>query len=140
MAYATVDDVEDRLGRELDDAEARIVNTRLNDAELLIRARLPDLDARVTSGRLDVMTVRMIEAEAVLRLVRNPSGFASESDGSYSYTLSEAVASGRLAILADEWSLLGIRRGAYVIRPLLRPAFDPSRLPPGRSDFEGWRG
>lgn len=140
MAYASVDDVEDRLGRELDETEARIVNTRLNDAELLIRARIPDLDARVTSGRLDVMTVRMIEAEAVLRLVRNPSGFASETDGSYSYTLSEAVASGRLAILADEWSLLGIRRGAYVIRPLLRPAFDPFRLPPGRADFEGWRG
>ncbi|GGU45905.1 Gp19/Gp15/Gp42 family protein [Lentzea flava] len=140
MAYATVDDVEDRLGRELDDQEARIVNTRLNDAELLIRSRIPDLDARITSGRLDVMTVRMIEAEAVLRLVRNPSGFASETDGSYSYTLSEQVASGRLEILADEWSLLGIRRGAYVIRPLLRPAFDPFRLPPGRSEFEGWRG
>lgn len=140
MAYATVDDVEDRLGRELDDHEARIVTTRLNDAELLIRARIPDLDARITSGRIDVMTVRMIEAEAVLRLVRNPSGFASETDGSYSYTLSELVASGRLAILADEWTLLGIRRGAYVIRPLLRPAFDPSRLPPGRADFEGWRG
>lgn len=140
MAYATVDDVEARLGRELDEQEARIVTTRLNDAELLIRARIPDLDARIADGRLDVMTVRMIEAEAVLRLVRNPAGYTSETDGSYSYTLSEAVASGRLSILPEEWALLGVRRGAFVIRPLIRPAFGPGRLPRSRSDFEGWRG
>ena len=47
MAYATVADVEARLGRSLEAGEQDIVETRLNDVELLIRHRIPDLDARV---------------------------------------------------------------------------------------------
>lgn len=122
MAYATAADIEDRLGRDLDDGEQQIVHTRLGDAETLILARIPDLHARVTAGTIPSAVVAMVEAEAVLRLVRNPDGYRSESDGNYSYELARTVASGRLEILDDEWALLGIRRKRFFIAARLPPA------------------
>ena len=117
MAYATPDDVEARLGRELDDSESRLVQTRLEDVELLIKTRVPDLDAEIMSGEIDADLVVMIEAEAILRLVRNPEGYTQETDGTYSYTISKDVASGRLSLLDSEWWRLGIGQGIYSIAP-----------------------
>ncbi|MBM7771974.1 hypothetical protein JOD54_002178 [Actinokineospora baliensis] len=119
MAYATSSDVEDRLGRELDDSETQIVYTRLEDAETLILAKIPDLHTRVTANTVPRSVVTMIEADAVLRLLRNPNGFSGETDGNYSYQLSRDVASGKLEILDSEWALLGIRRKRFVIAPRL---------------------
>jgi hypothetical protein len=123
MAYATVADVEARLGRSLDSSEQTIVNTRLNDVELLIRNKIPDLDAKISAGTIDVEAVIMIESESVLRLVRNPDGYTAETDGNYSYQISVKVASGRLDILPEEWALLGFRSGAFTIRPDLSPYY-----------------
>lgn len=126
MAYATVADVESRF-RELDEEEAAIVETRLGDAELILKTRIPDLDDKVTDSDVYHDLVVMIEAEAVLRLMRNPDGYKSETDGNYSYEIDIRVASGRLDILADEWALLGVQRGVYTIRP----RFDmPVQCPP----------
>jgi len=123
MAYATVADVEARLGRSLDTSEQTIVNTRLNDVELLIRNKIPDLDTKISAGTIDVEALIMIESESVLRLVRNPDGYTAETDGNYSYQISVKVASGRLDILPEEWALLGFRSGAFTIRPDLSPYY-----------------
>ena len=117
MAYAVAADVEARLGRSLDPSETTIVNTRLADVEILIRNRIRDLDTQISTGAIDVESVIMIEAEAVLRLIRNPEGYTAETDGNYSYQISVRVASGRLDILPEEWSLLGIKSGAFSIAP-----------------------
>lgn len=115
MAYATVQDVEARLGRELDEAEAQVVSVRLEDAELILRTRVPDLDERIEDGRILEAAVVMIECEMVLRLVRNLEGYTAETDGNYSYQISASVASGRLSVLPSEWGLIGIRGGIYTI-------------------------
>lgn len=120
MAYAIADDVAERLGRELDDQEAQIVGVRLGDAELLIKARIPTLDAKITAGLILEEVVVMIEADAVLRLIRNLEGFSEEADGTYSYVIDARVASGRLAILDDEWPLLGVRKGVFMLAPKMR--------------------
>ncbi|GAA5156987.1 Gp19/Gp15/Gp42 family protein [Amycolatopsis dongchuanensis] len=117
MAYATPQDVADRYFRPLDPDEERVVAARLEDAERLIKARIPDLDAKVAAGTIDQGTVVMVEADMVLRLIRNPDGYTSETDGNYSYTISAAVASGTLEVRPDEWSLLGISGGVFVIAP-----------------------
>lgn len=109
MSYASPADVNARLvGRDLDPDESAVVATRLDDAEELIRERIPDLDHRITSGEIRERLLVMTEAEAVLRLIRNPDGLSQESDGGYSYTLSKAVASGHLEITQEEWSRLGV--------------------------------
>lgn len=117
MAYATPEDVEVRFMRPLDEDEKRVVAARLEDAELLLRSRIPDLDEKVTTGVLDQALVVMVEAEMVLRLIRNPDGLVQETDGSYSYSTSQKVASGLLEVLPREWTLLGVRSGVYVIDP-----------------------
>ena len=120
MPYATPTDVQSRLGRELDTAETDLVTVRLADAERMIRRRVPDLDNQVTAGTIDAEDVKQIQAEAVLRLVRNPEGYTSESDGNYSYQFSSQAASGKLEILAAEWQALGVQTGGmFTISPNL---------------------
>lgn len=139
MAYATTADVEARLGRPLDASETTIVETRLNDVELLIRSRIPDLDTKVADGTIDVEIVIMIESEAILRLIRNPEGYTAETDGNYSYQISARVASGLIDILASEWALLGVRAGAFVIRPYIgRPYGHGWNRPYPWEDIGGW--
>lgn len=120
MAYATPADVEARLGRELDEAETLVVQTRLDDAELILKSRIPDLDQKIVEGVISEDAVVMVESEMVLRLVRNPEGYTSETDGNYSYQISAEVASGKLSVLPYEWGLLGIRGGVYTIRPYVQ--------------------
>lgn len=129
MAYASVEDVEARLGRDLDTSESQIVSTRLNDVELMIRNRIPDLDTKVSTGVIDPQLVVMVECDAILRLVRNPEGFTAETDGNYSYQISKEVASGKLDILPGEWALLGVRAGAFTIRPSLAPLYGNCSFP-----------
>ncbi|MBO0830325.1 MAG: hypothetical protein J2P24_21330 [Streptosporangiales bacterium] len=122
MAYATVDDVAVRLGRPLTDDERAMVAALLGDVEALIKARIPDLDAQVTAGTIARDVVVMVEANAVLRVLRNPGGYRSESDGDYSYTVDANAAAGYLTITPDEWALLGAGGDAFTITPYVRPA------------------
>ncbi|MDT0307310.1 hypothetical protein RM780_10080 [Streptomyces sp. DSM 44917] len=49
VAYATVDDVAARLGRELDDGAQRLAAVLLKDVEHRLRARIADLDERAAA-------------------------------------------------------------------------------------------
>lgn len=109
MAYATAEDVQAVLGRTLTPEETALVERRLAQVERMLLRRIPDLDDQIAAGDLDEDDVTDIEAESVLRLVRNPEGYTSESDGTYSYQFNRETASGRLEILPSEWELLGIR-------------------------------
>lgn len=129
MAYAASTDVEARLGRSLDSSEQQIVNARLNDVELIIRSKVPDLDTKVSTGTVDVEVIIMVEANAVLRLIKNIDGYRSETDGNYSYQIDERVASGRLDILPDEWALLGVKSGAFTIKPYIGPYYSDCPYP-----------
>lgn len=119
MAYATPADVSGRLGRELSTDEATMVATRLNDAELIIKSRIPDLDDQIDDDKIDVDLVKMVEANAVVRLVRNPNAYTGEVDGNYSYQINWKTATGELEILDNEWALLGISQAMFVIAPLI---------------------
>lgn len=115
MAYASASDVTARWARTPTDEENTLIAVRLEDAERLIRRRIPDLDDKVNSGTILEEDVIQVEAEAVLRLVRNPEGFMSESDGNYTYMLRNDIATGRLEILAEEWEMLGIRKPRFAV-------------------------
>ncbi|MFT9642294.1 Gp19/Gp15/Gp42 family protein [Mycobacteroides abscessus] len=121
MTYAEPSDVSGRLGRSLDASEATMVSTRLNDAELIIKSRIPDLDDQIDDDKIDVDLVKMIEANSVVRLVRNPNAYTGETDGNYTYQINWKTATGELEILDNEWALLGISQAMFVIAPLLPP-------------------
>lgn len=123
MTYAQPSDVAARLGRALTPEETALVAVRIEDVERKIRKRIPDLDAMVTGETLDVQDVIQVEADVVLRLVRNPEGYYSETDGNYSYQFSRDLASGKLEILPEDWTTLGVSPPKIAV---LVPAFgDP---------------
>lgn len=94
-----------------------MVATRLNDAELIIKSRIPDLDDQIDDDKIDVDLVKMIEANSVVRLVRNPNAYTGETDGNYTYQINWKTATGELEILDNEWALLGISQAMFVIAP-----------------------
>jgi hypothetical protein len=121
VAYATVTDVQDRIARPLDPAEQQLAETLLADAERRIRRRIKDFDQRVCDDPDFRATVVEVEANAVLRVLKNPEGFRQELEGNYQYILNAAVASGYLGILPSEWAELGVRApGRGTIAPVLR--------------------
>ncbi len=112
MTYATSSDVGVRLGRELTTEESSPVEIRLDDIERRIKRRIPDLAEKITAGDVDEADVVQVEADVVLRLVRNPDGYLSETDGNYTYMFRQDLANGKLEILAAEWETLGVVTGA----------------------------
>ena len=118
MATATPQDVYDRMPPGMEHPPEAYVQTLLNDAErtllakcagLLARADLPTSDPT----HVDPALIVQVEAAMVLRLLGDPEGYAakgyvSETDGNYSYRLSDSASSpDRLAPTDDELGLLG---------------------------------
>lgn len=125
MSHATATDVANRLGRALTDEETTLVNTRLEDAERMLSRRV-DLANGLVAGTFVEADVVQVEADMVLRLVRNPEGFYQESDGTYSYQFSREVASGRLEVLPDDWRTLGVASsGPFTLYPYFQPVAAP---------------
>lgn len=107
MAYAEVTDVTVRWARTPTAEETALIETRLEDVERMISRRV-DIGAALGLGTFLEEDIIQIEADAVLRLIRNPEGYLSESDGDYTYMLRQDLASGRLEIFPDEWEVLGL--------------------------------
>lgn len=126
MTFATVADVSTRLGRPISDpAEVLQVEAWLGDVEGLILARIADLVERADAGRPLVATVVMIEANAVIRKIRNPEGKKNERIDDYSYGLSDDAARGDIFLSDDEWDLLLPSSGSGAFST--RPGFVPDR-------------
>lgn len=120
MAYATITDVSTRLGRPISDPlEVAQVEAWIGDIESLIFARLPGLPAAVIAGVPTSTTVAMVEANAVIRKIKNPDGKVSEGIDDYNYRLNENSRKGELFLTDEEWALLtpGSPDGAWTITP-----------------------
>ncbi len=97
MPFATMSDVAiyvPDLSPELEDT----VETLLEQAEAEILLTFPDLPARVSDGRTQLVLLKRVEAEMVSSVLRNPNAWSSTSESigplSNSYTINTAVASG----------------------------------------------
>ena len=110
MAYATAEDVVTLWAKEPEPEVMTLIERRLEQVERMIRRRVTDLDIQASESDTFLADLIDIEADAVLRLVRNPEGYMSETDGTYTYQLQSDLSSGRLEILDDEWQTLGVFR------------------------------
>jgi hypothetical protein len=138
-SYAQLSDVQSRLGRPLTADEQPQVETLLEDAEIEIKERIPDLDTKATDEDF-LRKVVKVEASAVVRLIRNPDGYTSETDGDYTYQINYRLASGELTITPKEWSLLGLSSGAYAINVTPRTPFQRCAVPldPASPEYAIW--
>lgn len=89
MSYATVDDVELELERDLSPARTERVTVLLARAALLID-RVPGVYARLLSGDLDPEIPKMISVDMVVRAVRTAADVKSETIGPKSVTYRDA--------------------------------------------------
>jgi hypothetical protein len=124
MAYASSSDVTSRWARTPTAEETTLITTRLADVERMIerglkRRGLGTLAERIADDLTDVEDVKQVEADAVLRLVRNPEGYLSETDGDYTYMLRQDLASGVLELFPRDWEALGVydSAGFFIITP-----------------------
>lgn len=122
MSLATFDDVKVRFHRDLDDELRPLVEQRLEDAEDKIRVKLPLLDDLILANPAFSRVVVRITSDAVIRLINNPDGYVQETDGNYTYMLSQAVADSRLKILPDEWADLGVKKSVGIVNFIPRQA------------------
>jgi hypothetical protein len=131
---ASTTDVASRLGRTLTTEEHTLVATLIYDVENMLKVRAPDKDL----NNLDPTSVQQVVANAVVRVLRNPDGYRSESAGGISYTVDTRAAAGFLTILDEEWRLLGLSSsgGAYSIAPSL--GLPRSGFWPGGPCEPGW--
>lgn len=120
MSYATVTDVSTRLGRPITDPlEVAQVQAWLSDVENLILARIPTLAVLVAAGSPTASVVAAVEANAVIRKIKNPDGYSSETIDDYTYRRNEDARRGELFLTDAEWALLfpDAGGGAFTIRP-----------------------
>lgn len=110
-------EIAERLGRTLDEPEGKLVAVLAADALRLIKAKIPSFAERVASGLLDPESVKMVIANAIVRVLKNPDGYRSESMGGMSYTIDTRAAAGFLTILGEEWSFLGVGQATGFIAP-----------------------
>lgn len=117
MSNVDTSQIETEMGRTLTDDEAARADQLIQDAEVLIRTRIKDLDARVTDLTYSSL-VDIVIRSAVCRVLRNPLGIRQESEGDRSLQLDSRVGTGFLTILDSEWAYLGgSESGAYTVNP-----------------------
>ncbi|AXH48794.1 head-to-tail adaptor [Mycobacterium phage Steamy] len=110
MAFAKASDVVVLWAKEPEPEVMALIERRLAQVERMIRRRIPDLDVKVAANPTFKADLIDIEADVVLRLVRNPEGYQSETDGSYTYQLSADLTTGKLSVNDEEWQILGVNR------------------------------
>ena len=110
MSFAQPSDVVVLWAKEPEPEVLALIQRRLDQVERMIRRRIPNLDVKVAASATFRADLVDIEADAVLRLVRNPEGYISETDGAYTYMLANAITSGTLEVTDSEWTILGVLR------------------------------
>ncbi|ATN92147.1 head-to-tail adaptor [Mycobacterium phage TipsytheTRex] len=124
MAYATAEDVVTLWAKEPEPEVMALIERRLQQIERMIKRRIPDLDLKAAASATFRADLIDIEADAVLRLVRNPEGYLSETDGAYTYQLQADLSQGKLTILDEEWEILGVnsqKRMAVIVPNVVMP-------------------
>lgn len=83
------------------------VNGKIDEAVRSLLSYIPDLPSRVADGSVDADLVSDKVVAAVLRVVRNPTGYDEEQEGDYRYRLNKLVASGDIWYPDNDLTALG---------------------------------
>lgn len=121
--FATVEDLETRLGVQYDETERGQVTALIDDVSALIRQARPSIDADIDAGLISAGVVLMVTCQVVARYMSTVDsggiGVRSEQHPEYGYTLTTAAANG-LQLTQAELALLtpaSQRSKAFSIMP-----------------------
>ena len=96
-----------RFEGTLDESKTEWYQAQIDKAVRKLLAVCPLVKQKVEDGVLDLEFVADKVMDAALRVVRNPEGYTSESEGGYSYGLSGSTGSGYLRYYPEELEELG---------------------------------
>jgi len=100
--YVDVADVTDAYEGTLTPEQTSWVQSKIDSTEIRLASFIGPLNLA------DPDKVREVIVGAVLRVIRDPTGMRTESDGDYSYGRDPLVASGRIWFPDDDLALFGI--------------------------------
>lgn len=108
----TIEDVSARAEFPLTEWDANYIQNLIQEGIDRISSRWGQVVAsRLATGALTEHMFKGVVARAVLRVLRNPEGFTTETEGNYSYGKRAMVASGYLWFSEDDITdLIGITR------------------------------
>lgn len=98
---AQTTDIEARW-RPLTDQETTNAEAFLDDAWSLLLAQRPTLEADLTAGTIAEANVIRVVCAMVLRVLKNPDGFSSETIDDYTYRRDDSLSGGLLYVTSDE--------------------------------------
>lgn len=112
-------DLEASYEGQLDlDNEDEWYQQKIDEAVRLLLRKVPNVAARMaaydetTGAGLDPEFVKDKVVGAVIRVLRNPDGYESETEGQYGYKFNKAEASANVWYTQDELADLGYRNAA----------------------------
>lgn len=109
----TVEEIDSRYEDTIPADKTAWVQQKTDAAVRELLNMIPTLQSRVDTQAIDREFVVDKVADAVLRVVRGPEGYASESEGEYSYKLNARVVSGDLWFPEEDLLQLGwVKPGA----------------------------
>lgn len=106
--FAEIEDLEIKLRRPLTDVETEDAERMLVEALNLIKAGIPDLATQAAESEVFAGIVKMVQMNAVCRVLRNPEGLKEVADEGYDATPHPIVSSGIMDIWPSEWKHLGV--------------------------------
>ena len=118
MNPTSISDIEARW-RPLTAQEATNASTFIDDAWWMLTARRPALEQDIAAGTIAEGNVIRVVAAMVIRIMRNPDGYSSETVDDYTYRRDALVASGALTVTDAELADLtpsGSRRRVRSVR------------------------
>jgi hypothetical protein len=124
MAITTFADVDEFAKRDIPASDQTWVEARIVEAESLLETYRGDLDDWIAvlpakrEAKVILAVCRMVD-----RLLKNPDGYSTETDGDYSYGRSGALAAGEIYASRADLRLLGLgtRRRFRSVRLHLPP-------------------
>lgn len=109
MTVTKFDDVALGAKPPIPSTDEPTVDEYIDEAETILSVRLGDLDAWIAVDPVREARLKTVVKRMVRRVLKNPDGFESESEGDYSYTRSRALRSGEIYVSAADWRILGIK-------------------------------
>ncbi|PBC38473.1 hypothetical protein CJ179_38365 [Rhodococcus sp. ACS1] len=101
-AYASATDVEDRFEGSLSSEQLTWVGVMILDAEALLSSQIPRLADPFTASAADQANAKRVICESVLKVLRNPGGFQSESTGPWTATRFPDGTPGQLSFTKEQ--------------------------------------
>jgi hypothetical protein len=101
-SLVSIEDVQQAYEETIPDAATDRVQWLVDYAQARLVRRRPSLRADLAAGTVDLVLVNGTLVSAILRVLRHPGAYASETAGEFSYTLDRTAASALLSFTQDE--------------------------------------